>query len=82
VVRFAARAQQPAALNDAIEATTSEFETYGLGQAMSEFEVPAQPVDADENSDGVTVPEKRPNKEGLPLAEAVEGRTPPSVSRS
>src|SRR3979411_204485 len=32
---------------------------------------------ADENSDGVIVPEKRPNKEGLPLAEAVEGRTPP-----
>jgi hypothetical protein len=25
VVRFAARAQQPAALNDVIEATTSEF---------------------------------------------------------
>ena len=32
---------------------------------------------ADENSDGVIVPEKRPNKEGLPSAEAVEGRTPP-----
>jgi RNA-directed DNA polymerase len=31
----------------------------------------------DENSDGATVPEKRPNKEGLPSAEAVEGRTPP-----
>jgi hypothetical protein len=27
VVRFAARAQQPAALNDVIEATTSEFGT-------------------------------------------------------
>jgi hypothetical protein len=26
VVRFAARAQQPAALNDVIEATTSEFD--------------------------------------------------------
>jgi hypothetical protein len=32
---------------------------------------------ADENSDGVIVPEKRPNKEGLPSAEAVEGRTSP-----
>jgi RNA-directed DNA polymerase len=32
---------------------------------------------ADENSDGVIVPEKRPNKEGMPSAEAVEGRTPP-----
>jgi len=32
---------------------------------------------ADENSDGVIVPEKRPNREGLPSAEAVEGRTPP-----
>src|ERR1700694_3427318 len=32
---------------------------------------------ADENSDGVIVPEKRPNKEGLPSAEAMEGRTPP-----
>jgi RNA-directed DNA polymerase len=32
---------------------------------------------ADENSDGVIVPKKRPNKEGLPSAEAVEGRTPP-----
>src|SRR5450631_4401016 len=32
---------------------------------------------ADENSDGVIVPEKRPNKEGSPSAEAVEGRTPP-----
>jgi hypothetical protein len=32
---------------------------------------------ADEHSDGVIVPEKRPNKEGLPSAEAVEGRTPP-----
>src|SRR5260370_32360045 len=32
---------------------------------------------ADENSDGVIVPEKRPNKEGLPSAEAAEGRTPP-----
>ena len=32
---------------------------------------------ADENSDGGIVPEKRPNKEGLPSAEAVEGRTPP-----
>src|SRR6201981_4173878 len=32
---------------------------------------------ANENSDGVIVPEKRPNKEGLPSAEAVEGRTPP-----
>src|SRR5436309_4557527 len=32
---------------------------------------------ADENSDGVIVPEKRPNKEALPSAEAVEGRTPP-----
>ena len=32
---------------------------------------------ADEKSDGVTVPEKRPNNEGLPSAETVEGRTPP-----
>ena len=32
---------------------------------------------ADENSDGVIVPEKRSNKEGLPSAEAVEGRTSP-----
>ena len=32
---------------------------------------------ADENSDGVIVPEKRPNKESLPSTEAVEGRTPP-----
>ena len=32
---------------------------------------------ADENSDGVIVPEKRPNKEGLPSAEVVEGRTSP-----
>src|SRR2546422_871563 len=32
---------------------------------------------ADENSDGGIVPEKRPNKEGSPSAEAVEGRTPP-----
>src|SRR5580704_1310354 len=32
---------------------------------------------ADENSDGVIVPEKRPNKEGSPSAEAVEGRTSP-----
>jgi len=32
---------------------------------------------ADENSDGVIVPEKWPNKEGLPSAEAVEGRTSP-----
>src|ERR1035437_380318 len=31
----------------------------------------------DEKSDGVIVPEKRPNKEGSPSAEAVEGRTPP-----
>jgi hypothetical protein len=36
---------------------------------------------ADENSDGVIVPEKRPNKEGLPSAEAVEGRTPPKRER-
>src|SRR5437879_7469255 len=35
---------------------------------------------ADENSDGVIVPEKRSNKEGLPSAEAVEGRTPPEGS--
>ena len=32
---------------------------------------------ADEKSDGVIVPEKRSNKEGLPSAEAVEGRTSP-----
>src|SRR5262250_3111955 len=32
---------------------------------------------ADENSDGVIVPEKRPNNEGSPSAEAVEGRTSP-----
>src|SRR5258707_2819965 len=32
---------------------------------------------ADENSDGVIVPGKRSNKEGLPSAEAVKGRTPP-----
>src|SRR6266542_3515102 len=32
---------------------------------------------ADENSYEVIVPEKRPNKKGLPSAEAVEGRTPP-----
>ena len=32
---------------------------------------------ADENSDGVIVPQKRPNKEGMPSAEVVEGRTPP-----
>src|SRR3979490_2933354 len=32
---------------------------------------------ADENSDGVIVPEKRPNKEAWPSAESVEGRTPP-----
>jgi RNA-directed DNA polymerase len=32
---------------------------------------------ADENSDGAIVPEKRPNKEGLPSAEAGEGRAPP-----
>jgi RNA-directed DNA polymerase len=32
---------------------------------------------ADENSDGVIVPEKRSNKGGLPSAETVEGRTPP-----
>ena len=32
---------------------------------------------ADENSDGVIVPGKRSNKEGLPSAEAVEGRTSP-----
>jgi hypothetical protein len=38
VVRFAARAQQPAALNDVIEATTSEFgtnRTSRAGLAMS-----------------------------------------------
>ena len=34
-------------------------------------------MDADENSDGVIVPAKRPNKEGVSSAEAVEGRTPP-----
>src|SRR5260370_7433528 len=34
-------------------------------------------MQADENSDGVIVPEKRPNKEGLPSAEAVEGRSSP-----
>src|SRR3984957_17454221 len=32
---------------------------------------------ADENSDGVIVPEKRPNKEGSPSEEAGEGRSPP-----
>ena len=32
---------------------------------------------ADENSDGAIVPEKRPNKEGSPSAEAGEGRAPP-----
>ena len=32
---------------------------------------------ADENSDGVIVPEKGPNKEGLPSAVVVEGRTSP-----
>jgi hypothetical protein len=32
---------------------------------------------ADEKSDGVIVPVKRSNKEGLPSAEAVEGRTSP-----
>jgi group II intron reverse transcriptase/maturase len=32
---------------------------------------------ADENSDGVIVPEKRSNKGGLLSAETVEGRTPP-----
>jgi len=31
---------------------------------------------ADEKSDGVIVPEKQPNEEGLPLEEAMEGRTP------
>ena len=36
---------------------------------------------ADESSDGVIVPEKRPNKEGLPSAEAVEGRTPAQGER-
>ena len=38
MVRFAARAQQPAALNDVIEATTSEFgtnRTHRTGQMMS-----------------------------------------------
>ena len=34
-------------------------------------------MDADENSDGVIVLAKRPNKEGVSSAEAVEGRTPP-----
>ena len=34
-------------------------------------------VDGDEKSDEGIVPEKRPNKGGLPLAEAVEGRTSP-----
>src|SRR5258708_31074491 len=38
---------------------------------------PTMNMHADENSDGVVVPEKRPNKEGVPSAEAVEGRTPP-----
>ncbi len=32
---------------------------------------------AGEKSDEVTVPEKRPNKGGLPPAEVVEGRTSP-----
>ena len=32
---------------------------------------------SDEKSDEVVVPQKRPNKEGLPSAEAVEGRTSP-----
>jgi RNA-directed DNA polymerase len=32
---------------------------------------------ADEKSDGITVPTKWRNNEGLPSAEAVEGRTPP-----
>jgi hypothetical protein len=32
---------------------------------------------ADEESDEGVVPMKRPNKEGLPSAEAVEGRTSP-----
>jgi len=32
---------------------------------------------ADEKSDEVIVPEKRPNKEGSPSAEAVEGRALP-----
>ncbi len=36
---------------------------------------------ADENSDGVIVPEKRPNKEGLPSAEAVEGSEQPTRLR-
>jgi hypothetical protein len=36
VARFAAREQQPATLNEVIEATTSELGTHG---AMSEFEL-------------------------------------------
>src|SRR6202158_5367309 len=36
---------------------------------------------ADENSDGVIVPEKRLNKEGLPSAEAVEGSEQPTRLR-
>ena len=32
---------------------------------------------ADEKSDEVVVPEKQPNKEGAPSAEAVEGRASP-----
>ena len=32
-------------------------------------------MDADENSDGVIVPEKRSNNEGVSSAETVEGRT-------
>jgi hypothetical protein len=35
VVRFAARAQQPAALNDVIEATTSEFGTFPTWRSCS-----------------------------------------------
>jgi len=38
-------------------------------------------MQADENSDGVIVPEKRPNKEGLPSAEAVEGSEQPTRLR-
>ena len=36
---------------------------------------------ADENSDGVIVPEKRPNKEGLPSAKVVEGKGPAQGER-
>ncbi len=51
--------------------------TMHYWQALDEPCAVVDPMHVDEKSDSVIVPKKPSNKEGLPSAETVEGRTLP-----